>query len=580
MARKDSNRDKNGRYLPVEKGALDSSWGAQQVQGVAPKAIKNSARALTPIEAYQLSSPVRVAIRARSEPFNQVKIRLFDRRGNEVIDGEEYDFIQHPNPFQSGAEFICNLSALNDLTNERLVHVITEENGKKIARALNGIGMLIMNSKGHKGNGSMGVNPRYPEDILSWRYIHANGEYEEFLADDVVFEHEFNASSPVRGSSPLYTVVNAIDSAYRAERYIRAFFLNGAIPTTLINVETDNPDLVQPYKQEYESAMQGDVNAWRAMFTYGHKVSVEQLSQPIEDAPFQQLIMNVHRQVQSIYLTPPIVSGNFDQVRFDSAAEQTSYFYGGVFLPNSDKLCRYMQKVLEKAYPVTNPQKCKKIDASNIKPSLKKKFQKSLSEAKGDLVIVIDADHIPEVARLKKYKIEYAAQLMHDFHITPRAAALEVDMELDLNDSSDLVWYDSNQKFVEHVRAEQIPITPSSVASDPANVEPKVVAPTPEQSANDYEEVDTEQVDNVKSFMRELRKMSLNAMDNKQIWTLREVDTVAKTHNVEKIVYKEVRKLYVKLNELIKQQDKENIKHIFNSYKNKDYKGMVYVYSK
>src|ERR1035437_2619903 len=93
-------RNNRGQYISTGKkpldilaGVTDSSFGIQSTNNsVAPKAIQNFSQALTPIEAYELSSAVRSAIRARNEPIRQIEIRLFTKDGREITDGDVVKF--------------------------------------------------------------------------------------------------------------------------------------------------------------------------------------------------------------------------------------------------------------------------------------------------------------------------------------------------------------------------------------------------------------------------------------------------------------------------------------------------------
>ncbi len=551
MARKNATRTPDGKFT---KGVNDSSFGQQSTQGAAsPKAIKNSVASLTPIEAYQISTPVRVCINARNNPFSQIKIRLFDKNENEILSGPEFDFCQHPNNFESGNDFITNIACFDDLTDER--HVWINNKDGLSAHVLNPMNMRVMEP----------TYPKLPEEIKKWQYIWTQGVVQSFLSDQIVYEHEFNPASPVRGLSKLYAILNDIDSEYRSTRWIRAFFLNSAIPASIIHVATDNPDLVEPFKKELESALQGEANAFRNLFSYGNeksKVDIQPLEQPMKEGVFLELQKAVQRKTAALYLTPPIVSGQWDAVRFDSASEQTDVFYGGTFLPRCDKINRYFQKVLDRAFPIKLSGRKEKIKMS---PSFRARYNKTRSETQGDIVVIFDTDHIPEVARLKQHKVDYAEKLMKVFKMTPEDAALEVDIDLDLNAAAKLVWFDSNQKYISTVEAEAL-----NASKKQEVIQPEV---KPQEPIEEDVSVDSEAVDNAKQFFRALRKLTLEHLDTKTAWKLSDADSLAKTHNCySPVLYVEIRKAFHVLTPLIKKQDKENIKAYFSNFKNRDYR--------
>src|ERR1035437_947356 len=552
-------RDKSGKYLPVTKGAVDSSFGYQASQNAtAPKAVQNFSKSLTPVEAYELSSAVRSAIRARNEPIRQIEIRLFTKDGREITSGEVYRFWCHPNPFQSVQEFIQAISMWNDMSGERMAYMHQDKDtGDLVSHVLNPMACRTI----------VPIRPVLPEHIQTWQYIWDQGVIEMIPADAMVYEHDYNPSSLVRGISPLIAVVNSITASYSAQRYIRSYFQNNARPSSIVNVETDNPDLVEPFKKEFLSVLQGDVGAWKTFFTAGQKVSITALDQPISEAPFQQLILNVRDEVAALYMVPPLHGGMWDKTRFDSVEEQNTFFYQSVFLPRLAQLQYFCQKLTDKhlRYSSINTRQI------TMSKSMRTRFEKALGSTNTDKVVVLDADPIPAVAMLKKIKIEYAQELMNTFKITPRAAATEVGMELELNPSADLTWYPTSEKFVEDLKAGGSVITPDQVAIEGVDTVNRNMqdAVTEEQEITSEGNVDVEEdkpsnPQETKKYLklfRELRHLTLNKADEGNIWTLSEADTLLGPQFKETI-----RKLYFELKVFCRNRDKENIRKVMNIF--------------
>jgi len=546
-------RNIKGQYVAdISKGVADSSFGfAPGQQAVPPKAISNSVGSLTPVEAYSLSAAVRTCINARNEPYNQVHIRLFDKSGRELLSGEAFDFIKAPNPGQNGNEFIRAIASFCDISDERLALIQPNKDGTKSCYALNPLSAWI----------SSPVLCRLPELIQKWNYIWNQGAQFTYNAEDIVFSAEWNPSSPVRGSSKLYTLVNSIQASYQAERYIRAFFSNNAIPASIVNVETDNQDLVEPLKREFLSAHQGEANAFRMLFTAGAKVTVDSLEQPLNEAPFQQFIDNVKSTAASIWMVPPLHSGQFDKTRFDSTREQDDFFYGSVWLPNVEKTQRFVQMIIDKHYRYSTGDR----KTLRMSKSLSEKFEKAKASSDSDIVVILDCDHIPSVSRLKLHKLEYAQKLQDTFHMTPAESALEVGLDLELNDAANLVWYNTSQKFVEHVKGDLVPITPISTATKPENDATEPVLPDEaeelESQGTDDNAPNEEQVDSVKAMFRDLKKLTLDLMDKGQKWSLNDAYTLAKKHNCYLPgVVKAIRSDFL----FVKDADKDSIKKHFN----------------
>lgn len=532
-------RDSQGRFV---KGVSDSSWGQQAAQNaVAPKAIRNTIRSLTPIEAWQLCSAVRSAVRARNEPFNQVVIRLFTKRGEEITGGDAFEYFQKPNTAQTGPSMLQALGYWTDLAGERMQYV-RHLNGKMTGHVMNPMSAAVQ----------LPVLPQFPEDIRQWRYTWDNGKIQAIDADDVPYDHDFNPSSLVRGNSPLLAVVNSITGFYMAQRYLRSFFGNNARPSNIVNIDTDNPDLVDPFKAEFLTQMQGENNAWQSFFTAGRKVTVTPLDAPMPDGPhnpIQTLITSIRDEVAALYMVPPLHGGMWDKTKFDSVEQQNDFFYESVWLPRLELLQRYMQKVADEYFYTTVHQRGR---GRKMSRSFMNRLDKAVSEAGSGTVVVLDCDHIPAVAALKRKKVEYAQTLQETFHITPEVACEEVGLELDLGEASKLVWYPSNQKFIE------------GKPNQPA--ETMTALPMPQEVEDDEQDVTPEKTAKLREFFRAFRKLALERADQSQMWTLAQVDALAKSHEVASdALYVVTRRAFAELRPMQAKADKEGIKKVMNT---------------
>lgn len=526
---------------------MDSSFGQQPAQGaVAPLAVKNSLGRVPPIAMWEICSCVRTAVRARNEPFGQVKIRLFTKGGEEIAGGEAFDFFQKPNPSQSGPTFLQAVSYWGDITGERCAYVRPSGVGKVVAHVLNPMSLAFVTK----------VLPRFPEDVQQWRYTWDNGILQTFSSDDVIRDIDWNPSSLVRGSSPLYAVLNSVDASYKAQRYLRSFFGNNARPSGVLNVDTDNPDLVDPFKQEYLSAMRGEANAWSTFFTAGKKVTYTPLDAPVPDGPHNpiaMLIKNVRDEVAALYMVPPLHGGMWDQTKFDSVEEQNNFFYESVWLPRVELLQAFAQQINDKHLRFAVPKK--KPGKTVMSRSLQARLEKAMPQTDADVVVVIDCDHIPAVSNLKKKKVEYAALLQRTFHMTPEESAVEVGLEIEMNEAAKLVWYETDQTFIE--------------GKPGAPAEELRAAPQPQEDPNKVQESEAKTakaMESLKVFYRELRRMTLAHADVGSRWTLKEADALARQHNCHgPTVRASIRRAYNALAPMQKAQDKEAIKAYLNA---------------
>ncbi len=528
----------------IKKGVNDSSFGGQSANSaMAPKAYRSTSRALKPSEAYQLCHAVRAAITARNRPLEQVKIRLFSRStGKEIIGGETFQMWQRPNAGMSIANFLSYLGSWSDLCAERIIWTHTDKTGNICSHPLNPLGLYYMNP----------AIPQLPEDVTMWQYIWDNGKVQQIPASEITFEHDFNPSSLIRGNPPILAVIDSITASYQAKRMIRSFFANNLQIGGVMNVETDNPDLVAPFKREVESQHRGEENAFNMLWTYGTKVTFTPAQADISETPFAQLIKNVTDECMSLWQVPPLFGGQWDKTRFDSVDAQSDFFFESVFLPKVDTLQTLLQRLQDTQLRMRGEPK---MQTPKLTRSFGARLERARAEGTGEVVVIIDADHIPSVAALKKHKVNYAQGLIDTFRLTPREAMEEVGLDLTLNEAADKVWYKSDQKVLEDAAATPIANPEMPVAEAVADEAPLT-------------EAEAEQQDETKAFFRALRKLTLDKMDAGTHWTLNEIDTMAKEAKVySDTLAIEIRKLYVTLQEPIKVKDAKQVKACFNAIK-------------
>ncbi len=479
MAKPKSLRASVGNINPLPnnvlvKGAADSQWGAVTNQNAAPpRSVVDIIRNPTPAEAYAQSVAVRSAINARNIPLLQVNARLFNRHGKEVVSGQLLRRFQQPNVGQKFSQFLQTLAIYCDLAAERFIYIHDDkENGEdNVAHVLNPIGAQVIDP----------AIPRFKEHIKMWRYIWENGKLEQIPASKVIYDLDPNPSSRVRGQSPIIALANSIGAAVEATRYNRSYFANNAEPSSICHLETSNAEIAEQFKREYESSHRGAYKAWRTMFTYNNpdgvgNVKFEPLEQYRPDDPFKTLLEHVQDEVSSIFMVPPLFGGMWNKTRFDSVKEQNDFFFESVFLPRVSLLQDFLQMWVNRLTLLGYSSKEVKFNKA-----LGEKYEKAMAtQVDSEVVLVLDCDHIPSVARLKQKHVSYAQALMDTFHLTPRVAAEEVGLELNLNSSADLVWYKSDQKYMPVETAKNNSTMPNPKTPAPVS-EPMPTEPDAEQ---------------------------------------------------------------------------------------------------
>lgn len=100
--------------------------------------------------------------------------------------------------------------------------------------------------------------------ITGYLYTGPDGEKIPLAKEDVIFIRRPNPLDPFRGIGPVQSVLSYIDGEHYSAMWNRNFFLNGAIPGGIIEVETrlSDPEFYQ-MSERWRSQHQGVANAHR-----------------------------------------------------------------------------------------------------------------------------------------------------------------------------------------------------------------------------------------------------------------------------------------------------------------------------
>jgi len=136
-----------------------------------------------------------------------------------------------------------------------------------------------------------------PEEFLAgWVYLGPNGERIPLGLDEVVQIRVPNPVDPFRGLGPVQSILADLESARLSAEWNRRFFLNGAQPGGIIEVDDELVDReLDKLRRQFQERHQGVYNAHRvAVLENGMKWKDRSVSH--EDMQFVQL-RNVSREV-------------------------------------------------------------------------------------------------------------------------------------------------------------------------------------------------------------------------------------------------------------------------------------------
>lgn len=149
--------------------------------------------------------------------------------------------------------------------------------------------------------------------LLGWVYIGPNGEEVPLELDEVIQIKYPNPGDPYRGLGPVQTLLRDLDSARYSAEWNRNFFINGAQPGGVIEVDYRMSDVEwKAFVQRHNAQHRGVANAHRvAVLENAHWNST---SYSMADMQFVELRALSREVIREAYAFPKPMLGTVDDV--------------------------------------------------------------------------------------------------------------------------------------------------------------------------------------------------------------------------------------------------------------------------
>ena len=203
------------------------------------------------LNANEISLYVNRAIAKRADKVGEVEFLLQDAKGNEIENDPLIDLLYRPNPVFTGRQFWSLYQKYYDLVGE--VYILVESNREifEVGRNITGLHLLIPTC----------VTPKFGLDGKPESYEYqTTGDAIKYLPSQILYIHNPNPKSPLRGMSLLKAGVNAIQTETQISTYHSRILENGGKvegvfkfntgPLTKEQLETLKDD----YKKEYATS--------------------------------------------------------------------------------------------------------------------------------------------------------------------------------------------------------------------------------------------------------------------------------------------------------------------------------------
>lgn len=232
-----------------------------------------------------------------------------------------------PNPFMPRQEFVESFQQHLDLTGEAWWVIATDPRAPLLPLSMWPIRPDRMNPVPH------------PEQFIShYEYTGPNGEKIRLELNEVIFLRMPNPLDPFRGMGPVQSVLADLDAIRYSAEWNRNFFLNGAEPGGIIEVERNLDDNeFDQMADRWEEQHKGVSNAHRVAILEGGAKWVDR-KYSNRDMQFVELRGATTATVREAFGMPKFAVGDVEDVNRATAEASKAWFAEQLTVPRLERI--------------------------------------------------------------------------------------------------------------------------------------------------------------------------------------------------------------------------------------------------
>ena len=412
---------------------------------------QRNARQLSVKEHYLKVAPIRNAITKIADNAARARFRMFDRvTGNEIIGGELHNLINKPSRFWSEYQLKQAIYSWYLLAGEYAVFMPT---GDSYDQDIMGKPTSLVVLDPFRLRVEQPANPNDISYVIQWQYNFPNGAQLLASSTNMLYGRNF-ALGGVRGISPILSGSNEIASYYYGWDHAASFFENHTMPSAIINMpETMSPQSLKAMRNQYE-VLFGGKGKHGVLFAQG-QYEIKKLDTSLKDSLADKMIEMSEQDIYKLYSVPPIISGDWNNAKYDAATEQLESFAENTLLPMLQNASDVFQGQLLDRYDwrTETKGKTKKCKLSAL---TKAALEKSLDvHADSRIVGFFDPSTLPIMNKLARQRVDMALKLINEGQWSSNAAFKYIGIDTpddENNELRDRVYRNNNL----------LPITPES----------------------------------------------------------------------------------------------------------------------
>lgn len=277
------------------------------------------------LEAYSYSAYVYACVKKRAEKVGQlISFKMFDLRGNEILNDPILQLLEKPNNYQTKDEFFELYQTYKDLTGSAFIWVLKIGNKTK---ELNLLKPDLVTIKYSEQTG----------EIIGYEYGKANGTKVNIPADEVIAS--FNPSPITNyvgkaGLSPLRPGGKSVDTETQLMDYQRNVLKNGGKIEGILQFKTDylSEEQIKELQEKFQQRFADAKRSGTPLVMYGDG-DYKNLGLTPTELSFLESKKATREDVMMIYGVPKTVLGITDGVQKGNYEEANRNFINETIEP-------------------------------------------------------------------------------------------------------------------------------------------------------------------------------------------------------------------------------------------------------
>ena len=276
-----------------------------------PPAVYDSA-----ISAVQTFPTIYGCVTAISEAMASLNVKVYEIVGGqrvEVLDHPFYQIFAKPNPYQGSFEFLEELQQNLDIMGNNFIGI------EKVA---GGIELYNLSPK------YVAIIPDPKVRVKEYRY-YINGNVIKYKPEEIIHIKYASIDDPYYGTPPLNAAADVLKFESARIKYANQFFVNGAIPTGVLETEGNIGDsLLKKLRSEWSNVHRGVLNSHKVAILQGG-LKYKSIASPLKDLDFSGLKKLAKEDILTIYKVPESILGNQDGTGNSEGKSAITAFWRG-----------------------------------------------------------------------------------------------------------------------------------------------------------------------------------------------------------------------------------------------------------